>query len=279
MKAPVRVATRAFVQEATTARITTFAQLGEFENAKKHLDAFSLPYEVISPGGYGLVGVPALVVSREGCAALAACGQSDCVCSGFVDFQPPQICVPCEEPPRFVEDVFGHAAIMVLAPCVADAAKIRIIAHISGDLAAAFPYLNAEMREGCYNPNGPTFTFMDRHRMVSLYPRRITVAKADEIVDAWRTLEMIRRRVNGVWERRAQITPSDEMREKPPALEIFKRLPRTNCGACGEATCLAFAVRVWQGSALPGQCGSVFGGEHERLKDALVEICKGLGVG
>jgi ArsR family metal-binding transcriptional regulator len=246
MKAPVRVATRAFVQEATTARITTFAQLGEFENAKKHLDALSLPYEVISPGGYGLVGVPALVVSREGCAALAACGQSDCVCSGFVDFQPPQICVPCEEPPRFVEDVFGHAAIMVLAPCVADAAKIRIIAHISGDLAAAFPYLNAEMREGCYNRNGPTFTFMDRHRMVSLYPRRITVAKADEIVDAWRTLEMIRRRVNGVWERRAQITPSDEMREKPPALEIFKRLPRTNCGACGEATCLAFAVRVWQ---------------------------------
>ena len=134
------------------------------------------------------------------------------------------------------------------------------------------------MKQGSYNRHGPTFTFMDAYRMVSLYPRRITVAKADELVDAWRTLEAIRQRLNQTWARRASIAPSYEMREKPPALEIFKRLPRTNCGACGEATCLAFAVKVWQGGASPSACRPVFAGEHGRLKDALLEICKGLGV-
>ena len=102
--------------------------------------------------------------------------------------------------------------------------------------------------------------------------------KADEIGDAWRTLERIRLWANDVWARRAAIEPSYEMREKPPALEIFKRLPRNNCRACGELTCLAFAVKVWIGEASPSQCTPVFGGEYVHLKDALVEICAGMGV-
>jgi ArsR family metal-binding transcriptional regulator len=119
---------------------------------------------------------------------------------------------------------------------------------------------------------------MDRYRMISIYARRIAVAKADDIVDAWRTLEAIRRRINDVWARRAQIEPSWELREKPPALEIFKRLPRTNCRACGELTCLAFAVKVWGGEAPPSHCRPVFTGEYRQLRDALTEICAGLGV-
>ena len=70
-----------------------------------------------------------------------------------------------------------------------------MIAHISGDLTEVFPYLNTEMKQASYNRHAPTFTYMDEYRMISLYPRRITVAKADELVDAWRTLETIRRRV------------------------------------------------------------------------------------
>ena len=167
---------------------------------------------------------------------------------------------------------------MVLAPCVADTTKIRLIAHLSGDLTEVFPYLNAVMREASYNKAGPTFTFMDGYRMISIYPRRIAVAKADEIVDAWRTLEAIRRRANEVWRRRGEIEPSYEMREKPPALEIFKRLPRTNCKACGEQTCLAFAVRVYMRELPVSRCLPVLGGEFARLKDALMEICAGLGV-
>jgi hypothetical protein len=65
-------------------------------------------------------------------------------------------------------------------------------------------------------------------------------------------------------------------RAKAP-LEIFKRLPRTNCRACGEPTCLAFAVKVWQAAARPSECQPVFSGEYGRLREALLEIRKGLG--
>ena len=259
--------------------VTTFPRENELRKAQLRLTRLRLPYEILpAPAAYARVGTGCVVVDSETRAALARSGVEEFLCSGWVEYRPSRVAVPSGPAASFKEDVFGEAAIIVLAPCVADSTKIRIIAHISGDLGEVFPYLNAEMREACYNENGPTFTFMHGYRMISVYPRRIAVAKADEIIDAWAVLEMIRRRANEVWARRGQITPSYEMREKPPALEIFKRLPRTNCTACGELTCLAFAVKLWQGQAALDQCRPVFEGEYGQLRDALVEICAGLGL-
>jgi ArsR family metal-binding transcriptional regulator len=258
---------------------TTFPHSQELARACAGLDGLGLRYELISPApGYELVGVAGLVLEEEARMALAAAGADSFVCSGWVDHRPAQEAVPADPPPRFAEDAFGTARVMVLAPCVADLARIRITAHLAGDLAAVFPYLNADMREGCYTARGPTFTFTERHRMICLHPRRITIAKADELVDAWRVLETIRRRVNEVWARRREIEPSFELRERPPAMEIFKRLPRTNCKQCGEPTCLAFAARLLQGQTSAARCAPVFDGEHGHLKAALLDICAGLGV-
>ena len=257
----------------------TFPRRSEFDKAKAGLDACGLPYEVIRPEpGFAKVGAPGLVLDEQVHKALYARYQNDFTCSGWVDYRPASVVVPAEAPADDGEDVFGQAGIMVLASCVADTTKIRLIAHLSGDLTEVFPYMNAVMREASYNKAGPTFTFMDGYRMISVYPRRIAVAKADEIVDGWRTLEAIRQRANEVWRRHRQIEPSYEMREKPPALEIFKRLPRTNCRACGEQTCLAFAIRVYMRELPVNRCLPIFGGEFGPLKDALMEICLGLGV-
>lgn len=259
--------------------LTTFPQRDEFEKARARLETLSLPHEVVSPDpGFSRVGAPCVVIDPEVRMRLSGRGSDGFTASGWVDYRPAQIAVPTDAPREFEEDVFGRAAVMLLAPCVADATKIRLIAHLSGDLAEVFPYLNAVMREASYNVHGPTFTFLDGYRMVSVYPRRVAVAKADEIVDAWRVLEALRVRANEAWARRGEIEPSYEMRERPPALEILKRLPRTNCGACGEATCTAFAVKLWSGAARPSDCAPVFCGDYQHLRDALIEICSGLGV-
>lgn len=118
---------------------------------------------------------------------------------------------------------------------------------------------------------------MDGYRMISLYPNRIAAAKPDEIVDAWRTLEVIRRIINDTWARRADIEPDHTLHVRPPALEIFKRLPRNNCRECGEMTCLAFAAKVYMGQTSVDKCTPVFSGNFGHLKDALLEICQGLG--
>ncbi|HLP60997.1 MAG TPA: (Fe-S)-binding protein [Candidatus Deferrimicrobium sp.] len=259
--------------------ITTFPSQEGFNQAAELLKKMAAAYEIISPlSGFKMVGVPALLITPETRAAFLQQGGDKIITPGWVPHREMKISTPANEPETFKEDIFGRAMIVVLVPCIADQSKIRIVARISGDLEPVFPYVNAHMSGASYNPNGPSLTFMEGHRMIAIYPHRVAVAKADDIVDAWRVLEMLRVETNSCWLNRGQITPSYEMRRKPPALEIYFRLPKSNCKQCGETTCLAFALRLWSGEVKPHQCKPVFAGESGHLKDALLEICQGLGV-
>ncbi len=243
--------------------VVVFPSAGELDKARALLSA-----ACVLPG-------PALVTDTAGLAAIQQASPSITI-AGWTEYRPSAIEVPVRE--SFADDVFGEASIMFFGPCMADETRVRLIAHLSGDVSAALPYLNAEMRQACYNPAGPSLTFMEGYRLVTVYARRVALGKADEIVDACRVLESLRARVNQVWARRASITPSCEMRTKPPMLEVYKRLPRTNCGVCGETTCMAFAAKLWMGEGKLARCAPVFEGDYKHLRGALVEVCAGLGV-
>ena len=259
--------------------LTTFTDRREFEHAASLLDALRIEHTRISPEpGYARVGCPAIALADEGKALFLAGAGADIVSAGWVDYRPLAQAVPSAPPREFAEDIVGQVAIVVLAPCVADLDRLRLTAHFSGDVAEALPYVNAELPQGSYVAKLPVLTFMDGHRMVSLFRDRVAVAKADDIVDAWASLERLRCLVNDVWSRREAIMPSFELRRRPPALEIYKRLPGTNCKACGEPTCTAFAWAVWRGDAEPQLCLPVFEGHRGDLQDALRAVCSGLGL-
>jgi ArsR family metal-binding transcriptional regulator len=260
--------------------LTTFTAAGEAQRGIELLAQLGIGHAVIDPApAYGKVGCLAVAAEDAAKAAFVDAIGGAVMCTGWVDFRRPSNAVSDEVPPEFEEEVFGRAAIVLLAPCVADLRRLRLTAHLAGDVAEALPYLNAEMPGAAYVASLPVLTFMDAHRMVSLYRDRVAVAKADDIVDAWDCLERLRRLVNETWARRAEISPSYELRRRPPALEIYKRLPGTNCGACGEASCTAFSWAVWRGDAKPQGCAPVFTGERADLRAALLAICSGLGLG
>lgn len=260
-------------------QLTTFPARSELEKALQAVQALGLTYELVQPApAYRRVALPALVLAGDAVGTLQVRAPGSFVSSGWVDYRPATRAIPATEPPEFAEDIFGQAAVMVLAPCVADVRKLRLIVHLSGDLAPVFPYLNGDMPQATYNHEAGMFTFMDGYRMISLYARRLTLAKTDDIVDSWRAIEAIRCRVNDAWRRRNEIQPSYALRQKPPALEVFKRLPGTSCGQCGEKTCMAFALRLWGGDTSPDRCTPVFAGDYGHLKEPLLAICAGLGV-
>jgi ArsR family metal-binding transcriptional regulator len=258
--------------------LTTFPVRSELERAEIVLERLGIECQRIDPTPpLFRVAVTALAVDRDARASLVS-EAPDIVFSGWVEYRPSSRTMPEGPEPAGEPEPFGGAAIVVLLPCIADDTKIRIVAHLGGDLEPVFPYLNALMPGASYNPAGQTMTYMEGHRMISLSPRRIAVAKADDIVDAWLVLEGIRKKAGEAWAGRDHIEPCYETRRKPPALEIFRRLPGTNCGLCGETTCMAFAVRLWSGEAPLRLCKPAFEAGSERLRDALIEICAGLGV-
>ena len=48
--------------------------------------------------------------------------------------------------------------------------------------------------------------------------------------------------INATWEHRQDLLAAHTGRRSPRPLDIYVQLPETNCGKCGEAACMAFAV-------------------------------------
>ncbi|MCG6537180.1 MAG: hypothetical protein L7F78_21340, partial [Syntrophales bacterium LBB04] len=209
----------------TDLSVTTFPSPEELARAVTVLETMRLGYNRIEPHSALLrVAVPALVMNHEVRGQLLAAAPT-IVFSGWVDYRTPRA-VSCESLPPVEEgDCFRRAAIMVLSPCVADEARIRLVAHLEGDLGPVLPYLNAIMPHASYTPDVEALTYMKGPRLITLYRHRITVAKADELLDAWWTLEEIRRLTEKTWIERNKIKPSSEMHRRAPGPEIFKRLP------------------------------------------------------
>ncbi len=259
--------------------ITTFPDMTEFEKAKNLINENNIIHEFIDPPrAYSVVGIPALALDEDIYRDFSYKYGSSFLCCGWVEYRQTDKKIPDEEPQKFDEDLFGSFSFTLLAPCVADFSKLRIICKFSGDISKVLPYVNTEKTNGMFIKNGPIFTYKDAYHMISLYPQKISIAKTDDIKDSWHMVEKIRCMLNDIWARRASIEPTYETREKPPALEIYRRLPGTNCGECNEKTCMAFAIRLWSGELRPEMCKPVFNGKYNNLKPAFLEICHGLGI-
>ncbi len=141
-----------------------------------------------------------------------------------------------------------------VAPCMADEKKIRLIGYFNRDMTEILPYLNAVIKGASYNKGASTLTYAKERRLINLYNIKITIAKADDIIDAWHILDEIKILINNTYKNRVVIKPSYEEKVKVTALQIYGWLPKTNCRACGEATCLAFACRLLLGEQKLSKC-------------------------
>lgn len=170
------------------------------------------------------------------------------------------------------ESLIKRMWLAFVAQCFADTEKIRLIAHIDGKISSLFAYLNSTLKAAQYNPDGPTLTFRKGIRIITLYRRKIAIAKADDLLDAWLCLQEIRDLIDDVARRKDEITPNFAKSEPPSALAIYKLLPRTNCALCGEPTCMAFAALVAGGEAELTNCSPLFENEFAESRSELLAL-------
>jgi ArsR family metal-binding transcriptional regulator len=91
-------------------------------------------------------------------------------------------------------------------------------------------------------------------RLITIYPQMIAINIVKDEEEAEDILAWLRQVIDDTWEQRETITPSFEVPAKPRIMEILKLLPKTNCRACGEPTCLVFATKMSHGEAEPQGC-------------------------
>jgi len=177
------------------------------------------------------------------------------------------------------EEFLKSITLCYVAPCIADEKKIRLIAYFSCDISEILPYLNAVIKGASYNKNAPTLTYTKGRRVINLYNIKVAIAKADDIIDAWNILNEIKELVNKTYQNKDKIKPNYEEKVKVTALQIYGWLPKTNCRACGEATCLAFAVKLLLGEQKLENCKPLFTDpQFSENKNIMQEMVEALGI-
>ena len=164
-----------------------------------------------------------------------------------------------------------------LPECNTFAETINAIASLSDDIGGVLPYLAAVIKPCSYDDNTKILTFKRDGKGIAMYPRQIAVTKLRDRDEAGQVLEQLKDLVNNTWENRANIQPCYKKGGELKYLDAFRLLPGTNCGKCGQPTCLAFATRLVQQEATIDQCSPLFQGRFDDKRRKMLEMLRGAG--
>jgi ArsR family metal-binding transcriptional regulator len=156
--------------------------------------------------------------------------------------------------------------------CNPSAECANCLAALRDDIREVFPYLNATLKACQYNPDAPFLRFRHQGHVIVLRPRQAGVSTVADAEEARQMLDWVKDLINDTWEHRDQITPSDRRDPSLTALQLYKLLPGTNCGKCGEPTCLALAVKLAGEEASLDQCLVLLAPEHAQKRTGLVGL-------
>ena len=135
------------------------------------------------------------------------------------------------------------------------------------DVSHLFPYLNAVAEEAVYYEKPHYIQFSLGEYRCALYPREAALRAFQDRAEALRFVERLIAFLNDIDARRESLTPNHKMYQPVKVMDVFKLLPRTNCKACGQATCLAFAAAVSKGEAEPDLCPELADPQSPQTKE------------
>jgi ArsR family metal-binding transcriptional regulator len=129
-------------------------------------------------------------------------------------------------------------------PCEPGAVRFSAIARLTTDITEILPYLNATLRGAVYNRPANALTWKQGGRNVAFHSHKVAAGNLEDRAEAEQVIQELIQTVNRTWERRTEITPSYETRQRPTPMAVYQLLPRTNCKQCGEPTCFSFALKL-----------------------------------
>lgn len=148
-----------------------------------------------------------------------------------------------------------HYDLEVFTPwCQPGSARLSAIARLVVDIGPVMPYLNATLEDSAYNSKAPALTCYIGDRFVTFCAYHIGIEYVEDRSDAQRIVTDLILMVNRTWEERKSITPNHTAYRRLKPMDIYKLLPQTNCKACGQPTCLTFALKMVIGEVQLDDC-------------------------
>ncbi|MGQ9841782.1 MAG: (Fe-S)-binding protein [Anaerolineae bacterium] len=176
--------------------------------------------------------------------------------------------------PEPVGPLVGAITLTRTLPCLADPGKIIVIGETDAAIDGVLPLLNAILPNVVsYHPFNGVMTLRRKPGLITLYPDKVMITQVADVEEGLTLLAAVRDLLNRTWARRDEIQPRPEGRPVPRPLDVYELLPRTNCRACGEATCMAFAFGLLERRHRPEECPALadptYAAQRQALRDLL----------
>jgi ArsR family metal-binding transcriptional regulator len=167
----------------------------------------------------------------------------------------------------------GTITLVRTLPCLADPGKIIVIGETDAAIDGVLPLLNAILPNVVsYHPFSGVMTLRRQPGLITLYPNKVMITQVADVEEGLALLAALRDLLNRTWARRNEIQPRPQGRRVPRPLDVYELLPRTNCRACGEATCMAFAFGLLESRHRPEECPPLADPTFAAQRQALTEM-------
>ncbi len=143
-------------------------------------------------------------------------------------------------------------------PCLAEPGKIIVTGQPSRSLDPVLPFLAALPSVISFNPDTLSLAMRRSPGLISMDPHRVSITQVEDLDHGLQLLVALTDLVNFTWVNRGELCPVTSRKRPPRPLDIYPILPGTNCKACGEATCMAFAYALLNGERAPGDCEPLY---------------------
>jgi len=222
---------------------------------------------------------PAILLSGKRNELLAELKQNALAFCGLVQHQNRTRKQIDGESPRPVwKEIVGQIKLVSVSDSVSDPTRLRIEVRTGESFGDLIPLMAALIRGGAYNPARPSLVLEEGHRLVVFLNDIVVISRSDDIYDFWFQLRCSVDLICDAFEKKSFIKPISDPRQGIGAVEIFRRLPATNCGKCGFNACMEFAVALFTGKAWLDLCTPLFNHDMDSRRQSLSWLLQVLGL-
>lgn len=262
------------------AKLIVFADDTSTEIGVRLLDDFHSSTELIPiPDFCRGLAQPTVLLTAQPDAFLKALEEQGATVSGTLNYAPSHDEAPEADPPdEEWREALGSLRLARFSKSLTDSRRFRAEVIPDKDIGPLIPIMGRLIRGGAYRPDPPVLSFEEEHRLIAFSPREIVISRADDLLDFWIILRTAVDLVLTAWRRRADLSPETNPRQGIGAVEIYRRLPGTNCGICGFRKCTDYAVALMIGKSRVRDCSPLQGQDHAAHLASLNWLLKVIGL-
>jgi ArsR family metal-binding transcriptional regulator len=262
------------------AHVIIFPDQAAFENSLKFIELPGTTAAVVQPPEFclGLV-APTIVVTGRSESLARELEQAGVAISGVIPYNPfSGEILKASRPAEKWTQVLGRLTVSIVRPSLTDPIRLRVEVIPERNLAPMMPLMARLIRGGSYRFEIPVLAFEEEHRFLAISSDRIVICRADDLLDAWTMLRSFVDLAISAWDLRSKIEPEKERRQGIGAIEIFKRLPSTDCGRCGKLNCMEFASGLFIGKFSIDQCAPLMEERWRARRESVQWLMQAIGL-